>query len=61
MTDSMKDAEEKWTTFREVVENFILQENCPPYHFSKDCNRRNKSYCRKCCAKYTQENMAEFV
>ncbi len=61
MTDSMKNTNERWTTWREIVDNFVLQDNCPPHHFAKDCKRRNKSQCHKCCEKYTRENMAVFV
>lgn len=55
------DKNEKWTTWKEVVENFVLEDNCPPYHFAKDCKTANKSQCKKCCKRYVEENINVFV
>lgn len=54
------DKKERWTTFKEIVDNFIVKDNCPPAHFVFDqehkfkCNRRN---CKRCMREYVEENI----
>ena len=54
------DKNEKWTTWKEVVENFVIKENCPPYHFAKNVTKCYRSKCRKCCIEYIEENREIF-
>lgn len=54
------DVNERWTKWEELVENLLIKNNCPPYHFTKDEKRCNRSYCRKCIQKYILENRKEF-
>ena len=55
VTNSMKNVNERWTTWEETITN-LLNDNCPPYHFSKDCKATNLRGCNKCWEKYIKEN-----
>ena len=56
------DKNEKWTTWKEIVQNLVTKDNCPPYHFAEDnCGSKiTRRKCRKCCKKYVEENINDF-